>query len=186
MLRFGENDPFTQIVLEETGGVDDNATMSENRRVRDRLATLAEQGEGWAAAKLDECELAGIGSQVSRVAKQFNRTTVKSPSTDSLIDMPAVYGARIRDPATGKTTTRWERSKWVQDEFPIALEISRGLIREGGRQVARGEAIASIVVFARKACPDAKSIAEACDILGVDTEHLSAMFDLDLRDGTDG
>jgi len=184
MLQFGENDPFTQVVLEETEGAGDNATASENRRVRDRLAALAERGERWAAAKLDECELAGIGSQVSRIAKQFNRTTVKSPSSDRLIDMPAIYGARIRDPLTGKKTTRWERSKWVQAEFDIALEISRDLIRDGGKQVARGEAIASIVVFARRACPDTKSIAEACDILGIDAEHLSEIFDIDLT-GTD-
>lgn len=183
MLRFGETDPFTLIVEEETEGQHDNGSMAVNRRVRDRLAALAEHGEGWAAAVLDESELDGIGKRVSRVEKQQNRTTVRLPFAPDVVEMPSVYGTRKRNTETGKKTNEWQRSRWKQEPLEIALEVSRDLIREGGRQVERGEAIAAIVGFIRKLCPDATSILHGCAMLNLDPDRLNIDED---ATGTEG
>lgn len=183
MLRFGEIDPFTRIVEEETTEQHDNGTMAVNRRVRDRLAALAEQGERWAAMILDESELKGLGDSISGVLKQQNRTTIRLPFAPDVVEMPSVYGTRRRNADTGKKTNEWQRSRWKQEPLEIALEVSRDLIREGGRQVERGEAIAAIVGFIKKLCPEASSIEHGCAMLNLDPDRLNIDED---ATGTEG
>lgn len=183
MLRFGEDDPFTQIVKEETADTYGNATAATNRRVRDRLAALAAHGEEWAATILDQCELSGIGTEISRSQKR-DRTAIYLPLLKRKVELPSMYGTRKRNPKTGKRTNEWQRSKWKQESLDIAMEVSYDLIREGGRQVERGEAIAALVGFIRKLCPEATSVIHGCELLGLDAERLDLGFDEADADGT--